>query len=122
MWKLDLLIPFLLFWVLPIITISPILLRWHGFGEHIRENALTTPENTLTHKLGWITTLFLYPIHSSYHLEHHLYPQIPWYHLKDFYKWACKNEIYSQNSEKLSVDGFFLGKKTVIKLAFPIEK
>jgi fatty acid desaturase len=122
MWKMGLLLPFLIFWVLPLLTISPILLRWHGFGEHIRENSLSTPENTLTHKFGTIPTLFIYPINSSYHLEHHLYPQIPWYHLKKFYHWACKNEVYAQNSERLSADGFFIGRKTVVKLTFPIEK
>lgn len=121
MWKLGLIIPFLIFWLIPIVTLTPMLLRWHSFGEHIRELNVSPSENTLTHEFGLIPTLFLYPINSSYHLEHHLYPQIPWYHLKDFYKWAMKNPAYAEQSKKLTVDGYFFGKETVLKVAFPVR-
>jgi fatty acid desaturase len=45
----GLLVPFLLFWIL---TISPLLLRWHGFGEHVRETGDEAHENTITHRPG----------------------------------------------------------------------
>ncbi len=122
MYQSGFLIPYLLFWFLPIITLTPLLLRWHSFGEHVRELNSCPSENTLTHQFGLVSTLFLYPINSSYHLEHHLYPQIPWYELKNFYLWASKNPVYAANSRKLTVDGYFLGKETVLSVAFPIEK
>jgi fatty acid desaturase len=122
MFKLGLIIPYLIFWLAPIITLTPLLLRWHSFGEHIREKLTCASENTFTHKFSLIPTLFLYPINSSYHLEHHLYPQIPWYSLDKFYHWAKKNEVYARNSEKLTVDGYFFGKETILTKAFPIEK
>ena len=90
MYQVGLIVPFLLFWFLPIITLTPLLLRWHSFGEHVRETYTCSSENTLTHQFGFLSTLFLYPINSSYHLEHHLYPQIPWYSLKKFYFWVRK--------------------------------
>lgn len=121
-WKAGLLVPFVIFWLLPIITLTPLLLRWHGFGEHIREKNVCQTDNTLTHQFGIIPTLFLYPINSSFHLEHHLYPQIPWYELRNFYKWAIQNEVYKECSMRLTVNGFFVGEKTVLKLAFPIKK
>lgn len=122
MWRASLLTPFLIFWVLPIFTITPTLLRWHGFGEHIREHDAPAHENTLTHRLSFLPTLFLYPIHSSYHLEHHLYPQMPWLQLKKFYTWAMKNPKYAQLSRRLTVDGYFFGKRTVVNVAFPLQK
>lgn len=118
----GLIVPYLLLWFLPIITLTPLLLRWHSFGEHVRESNSCHSENTLTHQFGFISTLFLYPINSSYHLEHHLYPQIPWYSLRKFYCWANTNPVYAVNSRKLRVDGYFVGKKTVLSVAFPIEK
>jgi fatty acid desaturase len=122
MWSLSLLTPFLIFWVAPILTLSPILLRWHGYGEHIREHDGCASSNTLTHQLSWPMTLFLYPINSSYHLEHHLYPQLPWHSLKRFYNWANKHPDYAEYSQKLTVDGFFFGNKSVISQTFPIKK
>ncbi len=122
MYQTGLIIPFLLLWFLPIITLTPLLLRWHSFGEHVREKHICPSENTLTHQFSFLSTIFLYPINSSYHLEHHLYPQIPWYSLKKFYLWANTNPVYAANSKKLTVDGYFLGKETVLSVAFPIEK
>ncbi len=121
MFKLGLIIPFLILWFLPIVTLTPLLLRWHSFGEHVREKNTCESENTLTHQLSFIATFF-YPINSSYHLEHHLYPQIPWYSLKAFYLWANSNPVYAANSKKLTVDGYFLGQETVLSVAFPIAK
>lgn len=121
MFKLGLIVPYLIFWLAPILTLTPVLLRWHSFGEHIREKQSCASENTFTHQFSLIPTLFLYPINSSYHLEHHLYPQIPWYSLRKFYKWANQNEVYARNSAKLTVDGYFIGKETILTNAFPIE-
>ncbi len=121
MFKAGLLTPYLIFWILPILTLSPLLLRWHGFGEHVREINTTDAENTLTHRMSFLPTAFLYPLNSSFHLEHHLYPQLPWYQLKNFYKWARKNPVYASQSDHLTVDGFFLGEKSVISVTFPIE-
>jgi fatty acid desaturase len=108
--------------MLPILTLTPLLIRWHSFGEHIREQDVCPTENTFTHKFSLIPTLFLYPINSSFHLEHHLYPQIPWHQLKDFYTWANQNPVYREKSEQLTVDGFFAGDKTILDKAFPIMK
>jgi fatty acid desaturase len=122
MWKIGLLVPFLIFWALPVVTLTPVLIRWHSFGEHIREQDVCPTENTLTHRFSLIPELFLYPINSSFHLEHHLYPQMPWHELKNFYNWANQNPVYREKSSKLTVDGYFLGDKTVLNVAFPITK
>jgi fatty acid desaturase len=119
-WATDLFLPFFLFWLLPLITISPLLLRWHGFGEHVREQGDDAYENTITHKLGVIATLFLYPINSSYHLEHHLFPQIPWYHLRRMHHFALQNPTYREKTAPLTVDRYFLGEASVVNRAFPI--
>jgi fatty acid desaturase len=69
-------------WGLAFLTITPLLIRWHGVGEHTGENAETEQEKTLTHDFPFIVDFFLYPLRSGWHLEHHLFPQIPWYQMK----------------------------------------
>ncbi len=119
-WSSGLFLPFLLFWLLPLMTLSPLLLRWHGFGEHVREQGDDAFENTITHKFGVVATLFLYPINSSYHLEHHLFPQVPWYHLKRLHLFALQHPIYREKTAPLTVDSYFLGENSVVNRAFPI--
>lgn len=119
MWKLELLGTYLLVWIVPMLTIFTTLLLWHGFGEHVREKDSCLCENTFTHRFDLLTTLFLYPINSSFHLEHHLYPQLPWHGLKSFRKWADQNPEYKKLASALEVDSYFHGKKTIVEFSFP---
>lgn len=118
MWKTGNLQAYLIVWVLPLVTLTPTLLRWHGFGEHIRSKDGDLAQNTLTHRFGLFATLFLYPINSSFHLEHHMYPQLPWYSLRTFRKWAENNQAYKEAANQHEVDSFILGKNSVIKKTF----
>jgi fatty acid desaturase len=115
MWKLGFFLSFLFVWVIPMITISPTLLRWHGYGEHIRGADRELHENTLTHKFNWIEDAFLYPINSAFHLEHHLYPQLPWHALRKFRRWAEKRPAYQELASQNEVTSYFLGERSVLK-------
>jgi fatty acid desaturase len=103
-------------WVLAFLTITPLLIRWHGVGEHTGENAETEQEKTLTHDFPFIVDFFLYPLRSGWHLEHHLFPQIPWYQMKKLRRELLKDSNYRGEAQKLTVDGFWFGKKTVRKV------
>jgi hypothetical protein len=92
---------------------------FNGVGEHIREKESCLCENTFTHRFNLLTTLFLYPINSSLHLEHHLYPQLPWHSLKRFRKWAEENSEYSKLANQLAADSYFSGEKSIVSLSFP---
>lgn len=122
MWKLELLGTYLLVWIVPMFTFTATLLLWHGLGEHIREKETCLCENTFTHRFGLVTTLFLYPINSSFHLEHHLYPQLPWHGLRSFRKWADQKPEYKNRASILEVDSYFLGKKSIVNYSFPKTK
>ncbi len=119
MWKMNMLGSYLLVWIVPMFTIFTTLLLWHGFGEHVREKETCLSENTFTHRFDIVTTLFLYPINSSFHLEHHLYPQLPWHAMKTFRKWADTNPEYKKLASVLEVDGYFQGKKSIVEFSFP---
>ena len=118
MWKMGMLASFLLVWLVPMFTVCMTFLLWHGFGEHIREKEGCLSQNTFTHKFDPLTKLFIYPIQSGYHLEHHLYPQLPWYNMAKFRKWAELRPEYKELASELEADAYFYGKKTIVEMSF----
>ena len=77
-------VEYLVLWVLPAVTVLQGLLRFRAICEH---GAVPDPDSPLSAArtnfaprwLEW----WLFPHHVNYHLEHHLYPAIPHYHLPD---------------------------------------
>ncbi len=75
---------YLLLWLLPAATLLQALLRLRAVLEHgaVRDfdSALTAARtNTASAVVLWL----LFPHHVNYHIEHHLYPAIPHYHLAE---------------------------------------
>lgn len=79
-------IPFLLFWIVPFVT-------WTQLAFHIRsiaEHFAIAPRpgvfgQTRTVLAGALDRLFLVPKNVGYHLEHHLYPSVPFYRLPELH-------------------------------------
>jgi len=74
------LVEFLLYWVIPIFTWFKVIFRIRGIAEHygIDERAYGASRTTLP---SWFEALFVAPKNVNYHLEHHLYPSVPFYSL-----------------------------------------
>lgn len=89
---------YLLFWVVPLVTVLQPILRLRAICEHGAVSDLGSPLTAArTNLTGWGATsrsgrvldaalnllgrLLLFPHHVNYHLEHHLYPAVPHYHL-----------------------------------------
>jgi fatty acid desaturase len=78
---------YLVFWVLPLLTVLQPILRLRAICEHGAVSDLSSPltaarsNNTRGRWLNWLSRFFLFPHHVNYHLEHHLYPAVPHYHL-----------------------------------------
>jgi len=78
---------YLVLWVLPGVTVLQVILRLRAIAEHGAVTDLSSPltaarsnrtHGSLANRLG---RLALFPHHVNYHLEHHLYPAVPHYHL-----------------------------------------
>jgi len=73
---------YVVLWVVPLATALQAILRLRAVCEH---GALTDYSSPLTaartNYAGWWLRLFLFPHHVNYHVEHHLYPAVPHYHL-----------------------------------------
>ncbi len=78
---------YLVLWVLPMLTVLQPILRLRAIAEHGAvtdlSSALTAARcNRTNGSLGnVIGRMLLFPHHVNYHLEHHLYPAVPHYHL-----------------------------------------
>ena len=78
---------YLVLWVLPGLTVLQVILRLRAIAEHGAVTDLSSPltaarsnrtSGTLANLIG---RAVLFPHHVNYHLEHHLYPAVPHYHL-----------------------------------------
>ena len=80
---------YLVLWVLPAVTVLQAILRLRAICEH---GALVDPSSPLTAtrshpdrlRVSWLLArMLLFPHHVNYHVEHHLYPAVPHYRLKE---------------------------------------
>ncbi len=77
---------YLTHWFLPMATSLQVLLRIRGIAEHAgyeanpdqRQNSRTVTES--------IQTMIFAPHYAHYHLEHHIYPAVPYYNLPKLHK------------------------------------
>jgi fatty acid desaturase len=104
----------LIFWVLTQATLLFFLLKLHGYGEHTGATGPTEFERTWVHAFNPLTNFFIYPIKSGYHLEHHLFPKVPWYHMRKFRRVLLTKPDYASHAERVTVTGYFLGARTVV--------
>jgi fatty acid desaturase len=74
-------------WLLPLVTVLQPILRLRAICEHGAAQDLSSPltaarTNRTFGSIGnRIARFVLFPHHVNYHVEHHLYPAVPHYHL-----------------------------------------
>ncbi len=78
---------YVVLWMLPLVTVLQPILRLRAICEHGGVTDLSSPltaarsNNTSGNALNWLFRAVFFPHHVNYHLEHHLYPAVPHYHL-----------------------------------------
>jgi fatty acid desaturase len=76
------LVAYLVLWVVPLISVAQVILRVRAILEHGAVADLSSPLTAArTNLAGPLARLFLFPHHVNYHIEHHLFPAVPHYHL-----------------------------------------
>ena len=79
--RYSLWLPFLLFWVVPMMTWLKVALRLRTIAEHYGIEYDHTLRQTRTTYPNLIERLLIAPKNIGYHLDHHLYPSVPFYNL-----------------------------------------
>ncbi|NJM62193.1 MAG: hypothetical protein HC849_21530 [Oscillatoriales cyanobacterium RU_3_3] len=91
---------FLLYWIIPLCTWFAMTNLLRIAGEH---SAIDRPDNfyqlTRTTVPSWFDRVFIVPRNISYHLEHHIYPQVPFYKLPELHDCLMAQESYGQKAQ-----------------------
>ena len=80
-------IEYLILWPLPLVTILQPVLRFRAICEHGGVTDFSSALTAARTNLGpaWLTWL-LFPHHVHYHVEHHIYPAVPHYNLRECHR------------------------------------
>ena len=90
---------YLLFWVVPYLSTFFMFQYIRSVAEHFGELAydhLLT--STRTVKANWLEQFFIAPHHVGYHLEHHLYPGVPYYNLPKLHQLLMQDQGYNHQA------------------------
>jgi fatty acid desaturase len=101
-------IPYLLFWVVPFFTTLLMFQYIRSFAEHFGDleydnlyHSIRTVNPTL------IERFLIAPHNISYHMEHHLYPGVPYHNLPKLKQLLMADESYRSNAHY--TDGYLSG-------------
>lgn len=86
---------YFLYWLVPMFTVLAFIIRVRGMSEHnglAFESDYNSSRTTLEE--SHLIELFIAPLGVNYHLEHHLYPQVPYFHLKALHQQLKKTPGY----------------------------
>ncbi len=87
---------FLAYWLLPYCTVTQVFFRIRGAIDHGNVPDPGNPyQQTRTYFLHPALAFFLAPKRVNYHLEHHLYPSVPFYNLLQLHR-AFQQATYQQ--------------------------
>ncbi len=83
---------YVVLWALPLVTVLQPVLRLRAICEHGATTDFSSPltaartNRTWGSASNWLGRALLFPHHVNYHLEHHLYPAVPHYHLPQLHR------------------------------------
>jgi fatty acid desaturase len=87
----------LLYWFVPLFTCLVCIFRIRSIAEHSALGAARTPyAGTRTTLLSFLERIFLAPNNVNYHLEHHLYPSVPFFQLPRLHALLCAKPEFRQ--------------------------
>ncbi|MEW4527112.1 fatty acid desaturase family protein [Maioricimonas sp. JC845] len=96
----NLWIPVLVLWFVPVFTLLPMILRIRSIAEHFGlecEHELNSSRNFIGPL--WERLLFA-PHNVGYHLDHHLYPSVPFYNLPKLHRLLLRRADYAEMSHQ----------------------
>ena len=92
-------------WLIPMVFVH-FMMNIRGMSQHLMLEDYNDPyKGARTIKTNSIVDFFL--CNENYHIEHHLYPNVPWYNLKKVHK-IIKNDLKEKKSTVVLSFRFFL--------------
>lgn len=85
---------FAVLWLLPLSTFTQALMRYRTLGEHLAIPNRTELDAS-RHTDGTLLERWsIAPLNINYHIDHHLFPSVPFYNLPALHAALLKNETY----------------------------
>jgi fatty acid desaturase len=89
---------FLMLWVVPALVIFPCFFRIRQIAEHHgvpNEHELNATRTVVP---NIVERFFISPCNINYHLEHHLFPSVPWYNLPKVHQLLMSQESFKDRA------------------------
>jgi fatty acid desaturase len=87
------------FWIVPMFTVLVAIFHLRSFAEHKAVPDQDELSNTRTTIPSWWERLLLSPVNIGYHLEHHLFPSVPFHRLPRLHAALQQHPSYAARAE-----------------------
>ncbi len=92
-------------WTIPMFIMLPLMLRLRALAEHFALPRRHVLNGTRTVLPAWWERILIAPHNVSLHLEHHLFPYVPWFRLPELHDRLMQVDLYRSNAH---VNGGYL--------------
>jgi fatty acid desaturase len=106
-------------WLVPMFVILPLILRLRALAEHYALPRKHIFSESRTVRPPWWERFLIAPHNVSLHLEHHLFPYVPWFKLPELHKRLMQVDSYRLNAHVN--DGYFAGRNSLLADVASVE-
>ncbi len=89
---------FLVLWVIPAFTVLTAIFRIRNLSEHYGVGSTHELNESRNVYPTWWERLLIAPCHVNFHLDHHLFPSVPWYNLPRLHRLLLGQPAYAANA------------------------
>src|SRR5207244_2514553 len=89
---------FLVLWLIPEFTVLTAIFRIRNLSEHYgvgSTHELNESRNVLP---AWWERMLIAPCNVNFHLDHHLFPSVPWYNLPRLHRVLMQQKPYAAHA------------------------
>lgn len=108
----------LILWIVPMMSVLPPILRLRALAEHGACTSTNQLNSARTVDAGIIERMLFAPCNVNYHLEHHLYPSVPFYHLPALSRRLREQPAFT--SMAVFNTGYLVGDRSVLNDVAPV--
>jgi fatty acid desaturase len=99
-------------WGIPMFVVLPLLLRLRALAEHFALPRKHVLNGTRTVRPPWWERILIAPHNVSLHLEHHLFPYVPWFRLPELHNRLMQVDVYRSHAHVNG--GYFSGRNSLL--------
>jgi fatty acid desaturase len=98
--------------LVPLLLVLPALLRLRSMAEHFALPKTHMLSESRSFRPQWWEAFLLAPHHVGMHLDHHLFPYVPWYRLPELHRRLLNSEEYQAHAHLNQ--GYVVGRNSVM--------